>query len=38
VARARATTEEQQSLYEQDFNLWLEQQAALLPRAARPWV
>ena len=30
VARARATTAEQQSLYEQDFNLWLEQQAALL--------
>lgn len=30
MARARATTEEQQSLYEQDFNLWLEQQAALL--------
>jgi len=30
VARARATSAEQQSLYEQDFNLWLEQQAGLL--------
>ena len=34
MARARPTTEEPQSLYEHDFCLWLEQQAALL-RAGR---
>ena len=30
MARARPTTEEPQGLYERDFCLWLEQQAALL--------
>ena len=30
MARARPTTEERESLYERDFCLWLEQQAALL--------
>jgi Domain of unknown function DUF29 len=30
MARARPTTEEPQGLYERDFRLWLEQQAALL--------
>jgi len=30
VTRARRTTEETRSLYERDFCLWLEQQAALL--------
>ena len=30
MARARPGTEKHQSLYEQDFSLWLEEQAALL--------
>jgi hypothetical protein len=30
MARAKPTTDERQSLYERDFCLWLEQQAALL--------
>jgi hypothetical protein len=30
VARAEALSDDRQTLYERDFNLWLEQQAALL--------
>ena len=30
MARAHALSDDRQSLYERDFNLWLEQQAALL--------
>jgi Domain of unknown function DUF29 len=30
VARAKALADDRQSLYERDFCLWLEQQAALL--------